>query len=221
MITLHHLENSQSIRILWLLEELSLDYEIKHYQRDKKTKLAPKEYKALHPLGTAPIIEHEGKFIAETNAIVDYLMDLKPDTNLCPSKDTKEYQDYRFWLHSSQGSLMPALLISFLFTTVKNKSPFFLKPIMAGVSSQVEKSFYGPRINNYLHFMDESLNNKTWLLGDTLSVADIVMSYTILVAEVRADVSKYKNLQRYISQIRNHEIFKLACEKSGGFSVAV
>ena len=221
MITLHHLENSQSIRILWLLEELKLDYQIKHYKRDKKTKLAPKEYKALHPLGTAPIIEHDGNYIAETNAIVDYLMDLQADTSLAPARNTKESQDYRFLLHSSQGSLMPALLISFLFSTIKDKSPFFMKPIMGAVSSQVEKAFYGPRINNYLQFMDKTLADKTWLLGDKLSAADIVMSYTALAAEVRADLSQYKNIKRYVQQIRDNKNFKLAAEKSGGFSVSV
>jgi glutathione S-transferase len=221
MITLHHLENSQSIRILWLLEELNLEYQIKNYKRDKVTKLVPKEYKALHPLGTAPIIEHNGKFIAETNAIVDYLMDLKPDSSLCPDKTSDEYHDYRFWLHSSQGSLMPALLISYLFNMVKSKSPFFLKPIMGGVSAQVEKAFYGPRIHNYLRFMNDSLEGKTWLLGDKLSAADIVMSYTAFVAEARADISGYKNIERYIKEIKGNENFKLACEKSGGFSVAV
>ncbi len=138
MLTLHHLENSQSIRILWLLEELGIDYEFKMYDRDKETMLAPEEYKRISPLGTAPAITDGDMALSESNAIIDYLLDTYGEGTLRPSPGAPERTPYLFWFHAAQGSLQPLLTSSFVFEVMKTRVPFFLKPIVRSVVGQVE-----------------------------------------------------------------------------------
>ena len=129
MITLHHLEKSQSIRILWLLEELGVPYEVKLYDRDPQTRLAPAEYKAISPLGTAPVITVDGTAMAETNAIVDYICDLHDDGRLRPAPGTPDRACYLFWFHTSQGSLQPLLTNKFVMTAMTMRAPFLMRPV--------------------------------------------------------------------------------------------
>ncbi len=136
MITVHHLENSRSQRVLWLLEELGVPYEIKHYQRDAKTRLAPPELQAVHPLGKSPVLTEDGATVAETGAIVEYLLDRHGQGRLRPAAGSPELLRYRYWLHFAEGSAMPPLLMKLVFDEVqKAPMPFFVKPIVKGIAA--------------------------------------------------------------------------------------
>ena len=157
MIVLHHLNKSRSQRIIWLLEELGLPYEIKHYQRDKQTMLAPPELRAVHPLGKSPVITDGDITVAESGAIVEYLVD-REGGRLRPAQGTPEFLRYRYWLHFAEGSAMPPLLMKLVFDKVASAPmPFFVKPVARGISAQVLKSFVMPNIERQLDFMEAEL----------------------------------------------------------------
>ncbi len=214
---LHYLENSQAIRIVWLLEELKCDYEVIVYKRDPKTKLAPKEYKALHPVGTSPILEIDGHMLPETNAIIDYLLARFPN-KLRPTPSEQEFQKYNYWFHAGQGTLMPILTMSFVFYTVTQKVPFFLKPILKKVSSEIHKMMINPRIHGVLKTMESDLTNVNYLAGNEISAADISMSYTLEVTDVRIGLNDYPNCKKYLKRLKENKTYLASKEKVGGFS---
>lgn len=218
MITLHHLENSQSIRILWLLEELGLDYEFKMYDRDKTTFLAPDAYKRLSPLGTAPVITDGELVLPESNAIVDYILDTYGEGKLRPAVGTPERTRYLFWFHVAQGSFQPLLTTSFVFNALKTRVPFILKPIIRSVIGRAEKLFLEPRLTALLKLIEADLGRSTWFAGEELTAADIVMGYCMEIAAVRAGMDRrYPNAQRFIEQMRSRPAYKAALERDGKF----
>ena len=172
MITVHHLENSRSQRVLWMLEELGLPYAIKRYERNTKTMLAPPELKAVHPLGKSPVIEDDGLVVAETGAIVEYLVE-KADGRLGPPANRDAALRYRFWLHYAEGSLMPPLLVKLVLARV----PIFGK--MAQKRLQ-------PMIDVHLDYIEAELANRLWFAGDELSAAD-VMTRAVVAMPVATD----------------------------------
>ena len=154
MITVHHLEHSRSQRVLWLLEELGLDYEVKRYARDPKTMLAPPELAAVHPLGKSPVITDGDVVVAESGAIVEYLVDTHGGGRLKPPAGTPAHRQYVYWLHFAEGTAMPPLLMKLVFDKVRSaKMPFFAKPIARGIADQVEKSFLRPNLERQFAFM--------------------------------------------------------------------
>ncbi len=218
MITLHHLENSQSIRILWLLEELRIDYDFKMYDRDKKTFLAPAEYKAISPLGTAPVITDGDLVLPETNAIVDYILDTYGGGRLRPALGTAERGKYLFWFHAAQGSFQPLLTSAFVFGALKSRVPFFLRPLMRAVIGQAEKAFLQPRLEALYALIEEDLGKTKWFAGDTLTAADIVMGYCMEIAAARTGMDKrYPNAQRFLKQMHDEPAYQRALEIDGKF----
>jgi glutathione S-transferase len=158
MITVHHLENSRSQRVLWLLEELGMPYEVKRYERDRKTMLAPPELLAVHPLGKSPVITDGDVTVAETGAIVEYLVD-KAGGRLRPAAGTAEFLRYRYWLHFAEGSAMPPLVMKLVFDKVAQAPmPFFIKPVAKGIAAKVLESFVTPHLERQLDFMESELN---------------------------------------------------------------
>ncbi len=220
MITVHHLEYSQSFRILWLLEELNVDYELKLYERDKKTSLAPAEYKAISPLGTAPAITHNGVNLSESNAIMDYILDLHPSDTLRPNATSEDRARYLFWLHASQGSLMPVLLISMMFRIIPEKVPFFLKPIIKPVLNMANKGFSLPRLMALIEKAEADLGNAEWFGGANLTAADISMCYPMESMRANGVInSKHPNCLAWLERVNASESYQLAKKKDGKPSI--
>ncbi len=219
MITLHHLENSQSIRILWLLEELGVEYDFKMYDRDVETFLAPDEYKKISPLGTAPVITDGDLVLSETNAIVDYILDQFGAGKLRPLANAPERIKYLFWFHTAQGSFQPLLTTNFVLNALKTRVPFFLKPIVRSVIGRAEDAFLKPRLDAMLTLIEKDLSASTWFAGDNLTAADIVMGYCMEMAAARVGMGKkYPNAQRFLKQMHDRPAYQRALKKDGKFN---
>jgi len=220
MITLHHLEYSQSFRILWLLEELNLDYKLEHYERDRKTNLAPDNYKALSPLGTAPVLTDADLVISESNAIMDYILDKHPCEKLRPEPDSKNRVRYLFWMHASQGSLMPVLLMSMMFRIIPERVPFFLKPIIKPVLAMANTGFTKPRLTALLKQAETDLRLADWFGGDHLSAADISMSYPMESMRSNGLINEnHPNCLAWLDRMNACPSFQRAREKDGKSSI--
>jgi glutathione S-transferase len=218
MIVVHHLENSRSQRVLWLLEELGLPYEIVIYKRDPQTLLAPPELRNVHPLGKSPVIVDGDATVAESGAIVEYLIDrYGQDTRLKPLMGSPERLRYTYWLHYAEGSAMPPLLLSLVFSRLpKAPMPFFVKPIVSSLSAKVRSSYIAPQIKLHLDWMEAELGRSAWFAGDVLTGADIQMSYPIEAASLRGglDASRPK-LWDWLQRIRARPAYQRALAKGG------
>ena len=222
MITVHHLNNSRSQRVLWLLEELGLPYEIQKYQRDPKTMLAPPSLMKVHPLGKSPVITDDGTTVAESGAIVEYLVERYGDGRLAPAIGTPERLRWRYWLHFAEGSAMPPLLMKLIFERIKvTPMPFFVKPIAKGISAKVLAAMVDPNLKRQLDFMEGELGKSEWFAGDAFSAADIQMSFPVEAAAQRAglDASRPK-LMAYLKRIHARPAYKRALERGGPYSFA-
>lgn len=222
MITVHHLNNSRSQRVLWLLEELGLPYEIQKYQRDPKTMLAPPSLMKVHPLGKSPVITDDGTTVAESGAIVEYLIERYGDGRLAPAIGTPERLRWRYWLHFAEGSAMPPLLLKLIFEKIPQAPmPFFVKPIAKGISAKVLAAMVDPNLKRQLDFMEGELGKSEWFAGDAFSAADIQMSFPVEAAAQRAglDASRPK-LMAYLKRIHARPAYQKALERGGPYSFA-
>ncbi|MCR5885806.1 glutathione S-transferase [Rhizobacter sp. J219] len=222
MITVHHLNNSRSQRVLWLLEELGLPYEIKHYQRDAKTMLAPPELVQVHPLGKSPVITDDGTTIAESGAIIEYLVERYGNGRLVPPAGSPEKLRWRYWMHFAEGSAMPPLLMKLVFTTIeRTKMPFFVKPIAKAISQKVQGTLVDPNLKRQLDFMEGELGKSEWFAGPEFSAADIQMSFPLEAAAQRAglDASRPK-LMAFLKRIHARPAYQRALERGGPYSFA-
>ena len=224
MIIVHHLNNSRSQRILWLLEELGLPYEIKRYQRDAKTMLAPPELLKVHPLGKSPVITDGDVTVAESGAIVEYLLDTYGETSgLRPAKGGDAWRRYTYWLHFAEGSAMPPLVMKLVFQKIKSTPmPFFVKPIARGIADKVLSSFVDPNLERQTAFMEAELAKSPWFVGDQLSAADIQMSFPIEAANQRAGLSKDKTprLLDWLARAHARPAYQRALERGGKYDFA-
>ena len=222
MITVHHLNNSRSQRILWLLEELGLPYEIRKYQRDPKTMLAPPELKAVHPLGKSPVITDDGLVVAESGAIVEYLTGRYGNGRMVPASGTPERLRYTYFLHFAEGSAMPPLLLKLVFDKVENSPmPFFAKPIARSIARKVKDSFIMPNIRSQLDFLEGELGKSTWFAGEEFSAADIQMSFALEAAASRGGLgSQYPKLSAYLERIHARPAYRRALERGGEYAYA-
>ena len=219
MLTVHHLEDSRSQRILWLLEELEVPYEIKRYERDKTTRLAPAELRAVHPLGKSPLIQDGDQVVAETGAIITYLIDTYGEGRLRPSAGTPEYQRYDFWLHYAEGSLMPLLLVRLIFDRIRNGPlPFFIKPIAKLLVSKVDEAFTSPQLALHYGYINEQLNGSEWLVGSELTGADIQMSFPLEAGRTRMDYGAYPNVRAYVERVHARPAYQRALDKGGPYA---
>ena len=223
MVTLHHLENSRSQRILWLLEELGIEYEIKLYKRDPKTNLAPDELKAIHPLGKSPLITDGGKVVAESAVIVNYLIrNYDKDNRFSSTQDSDAAQQTEYWLHFAEGSLMPYLVMSLVFTKVKTAPmPFFVRPVAKGIADQVMKSFISPNVENSLRFIEDHLSKNMWFSGDEMSAADFQMRFPLEAAMTRSDIaSKLPAINAWVKKVHALPAYQNALKKGGPYDYA-
>jgi glutathione S-transferase len=207
MITVHHLTDSRSQRIIWLLEELGIPYEIKFYQRDDKTRLAPPELKAIHPLGKSPVITDNGKAIAESGAIVEYIIRRHGNGALQPAANSPDYDSYIEWLHYSEGSAMLPLMLH-LYTTRLGDAAAPLRP---RIDSEIA---------NHLSFVNQSLNGKDYFVGDQLTGADIQMSFVGEMAKIFGMIDAYPNLKSWLARMHSRPAFKRSIEKGGAYRFA-
>ena len=218
MITLHHLENSQSIRILWLLEEIGAPYGFEMYDRDPKTMLAPDAYKALSPLGTAPVITNGDLALSESNAIIDYIIDQSDRADLRPTANDSLRADYLFWFHTAQGTLQPMQTFGFVLGLATERSPFLVRPIISKVEQTLKAVFIQPRLEAVLSSMETHLSTSEFLAGDQFTAADIAMGYTLHMAKMRGALSEdYPNIQDYVTRMEARPAWQAALEKDGKF----
>jgi glutathione S-transferase len=222
MITVHHLEHSRSQRVLWLLEELELPYQIQQYQRDPKTSLAPPELKRVHPLGKSPVITDGDRVVAESGAIIEYLVGRHGNGRLVPPPGSDERLRYTYWLHFSEGSAMPPLLFKLVCDKVKSAPmPFFIKPIARGIAGKVMEAFVDPNLKNQLDFMEAELKMHKWFAGDEFSAADVQMSFPLEAAAQRAGLDDSRpKLTAFLKRIHARPAYKRALERGGPYSFA-
>lgn len=213
MITVHHLNNSRSQRILWLLEELGLEYEIKYYERDPKTLLAPESLRQVHPLGKSPVITDGELTLAESGAIIEYLVEKYGEGQLAPPLNTLERLRYTYWLQYAEGSAMPPLLLKLVFDRIEQEPlPFFVKPIAKLISSRTKSSFIEPQIAQHFDYMEGELGKSLWFVGDEFTAADIQMSFPIEVADLDAARPK---LMSYLKRIHSRPSYQRALKRGG------
>ena len=205
MLILHHLNNSRSQRIIWLLEELGVEYEIKPYQRDPDTQRAPAELKAVHQLGKSPVLEDDGLIIAETGAIIVYLLDKFGDGKLRPEKGTQEYVDYVHFLHFAEGSAMLPLLLA-LYTGFLGESGAPIQPMIMS------------EIKAILDYCEYHLISKTWFAGDEMTGADIQMIFPLEAAKARGRLKGYEACNEYVDRVHALPAYQRALEKGGPYA---
>jgi len=220
-ITVHHLNNSRSQRVLWLLEELQLPYEIVHYQRDPKTMLAPPELRAVHPLGKSPVVTVDGLTLAESGAILETLTERYGNGRLAPAAGTPEQLRYRYWLHYAEGSAMPPLLFKLVFDKIESsKMPFFAKPIARAIAGKAKSSFVTPNIESHLNFMEGELGKSEWFAGNDFSAADIQMSFPVEAARARGGLDATRpKLVAYLDRIHARPAYQRALERGGPYTL--
>ncbi|SFX39568.1 glutathione S-transferase [Marinospirillum alkaliphilum] len=221
MLTLHHLEKSRSHRVLWLLELLGLDYEFKTYLRDPQTLLAPPALKQIHPLGKSPVITDGELVVAESGAIIEYLLQRYGKGRLQQvADDLQGWVDYRHWLHYAEGSLMPVLLMKLVFTQIpKRPMPFFVKPVAKGISNKVLETFVQPNLDTHLAFIEQHLAQHRWFAGDALTAADVQMSFPMLALAARSDLSAYPHIQAYNQQLLADPAWQRVVQKAGPLQI--
>ena len=221
-ITVHHLNNSRSQRILWLLEELGLPYEVVRYQRDPQTMLAPPELKQIHPLGKSPVVTVDGLTLAESGAIIETLVERYGDGRLAPPAGSAEAVRYRYWLHYAEGSAMPPLLLKLVFGRIKKADmPFFAKPIADGIADKATASFIQPQIDQHLAFMEAELQQRDWFAGPEFTAADVQMSFPLEAAQSRAGLTPqtHPRLADWLARIHARPAYQRAIERGGEYAL--
>lgn len=234
MIIVHHLNNSRSQRVLWLLEELGLDYEVRRYERDAQTMLAPAELKAVHPLGKSPVIEltdhvqdggpgngQQGVVVAETGAIIEFLLSLVPGSALKPEGSTEAGRSLTYWLHYAEGSAMTPLILKLIFGEMPKRAPGLLKPVVKGVSARAQEGFIDPQIAVHTAWWESTLSRSAWFAGDTFTAADIMMSFPIEACAARLPFGTDKpRLAAFLASIHARPAYQRALERGGPYAYA-
>ncbi len=220
MITVHHLNSSRSLRIVWFLEELGVQYELVAYQRDKESMLAPESLRNVHPLGKAPVITDGDVTLAESGAILEYLAERYGQGNFVPPAGSQARLRYTYWMHYAEGSAMPPLLMKLIFRRVSDgPMPFFIKPIARAIAGKVNKAFIGPQLKLHFDYMEAQMEGRQWFAGDDFSAADAQMSFPLEGAAARGvlDASR-PNLMGFLQRIHDRPAYKRALERAGSDS---
>jgi glutathione S-transferase len=221
MITVHHLNDSRSQRVLWLLEELGLAYEVKRYQRDAKTMLAPPELKAIHPLGKSPVLDDGDLRVAETGAIIEYLLEAHPGSGLRPAPNTPAGRRYTYWLHYAEGSAMTPLLLKLIFSQIPKRAPLLARPVISGMARKVDATLIAPQIKAHTEYWEAELARSEWFAGDAFSAADIMMSFPVEAAGSRIGYGADKpRLKAFLQRIHARPAYQQALERGGPYSYA-
>jgi glutathione S-transferase len=219
VITVHHLNNSRSQRVLWLLEELGVDYDIKRYQRDPQTMLAPAALREVHPLGKSPVITDGPLTLAESGAIVEYLAETHG--KLVPPVGSPQWRRYRYWMHYAEGSMMPPLLMKLVFNRIERaKAPFFVRPVARAIAQKAKKSYVEPQIALHLDYLEAELGKSTWFAGEEFSAADIQMSFPVEAAAARGGLdARRPRLMAFLERIHARPAYRKALERGGEFKL--
>lgn len=223
MIIVHHLNNSRSQRVLWLLEELGVPYEVKRYERNAATMLAPPELKAIHPLGKSPVIEdtQTGAVVAETGAIIEYLMETHPESPLKPASGSDAARRWTYWLHYAEGSAMTPLLLKLVFGQLPNRAPGLVKPVVKAVSAKAQSGFIDPQIAAHTAYWEGELSRSPWFAGDAFTAADIMMSFPLEACAARAPFGPDKpRLAAFLKTIHARPAYQRALERGGPYAYA-
>lgn len=221
MLTVHHLNNSRSQRVLWLLEELGTPYEIKPYQRDPQTMLAPPELKAVHPLGKSPVITVDGGVLAETGAIVDYIVARYGAGRLIPPPNTPERLRWNYWLHFAEGSAMPPLLLKLVFSALPARAPALLRGLVRSIAARAQSGFVDPQLKAQFDYWEAELGKSEWFAGNEFTAADIMMSFPIEAAADRAGaLAGRPRLKAFLEKIHARPAYRRALEKGGPYAYA-
>jgi glutathione S-transferase len=220
MIVVHHLNNSRSQRVLWLLEELGVAYEVKRYERDAKTMLAPPALLAVHPLGKSPVIVDGTVTVAESGAIVEYLIDHYGAGRLIPPADTAQRLRYTYWLHYAEGSAMPPLLLKLVFDRVANSpAPWPISAVARRIAKTVQTAFIGPQLTRHLDYMESELAAHTWFAGEEFTAADVQMSFPLEAAASRAGLNVSRpHLMGFLERIHARDAYRRALQRGGPYS---
>jgi glutathione S-transferase len=221
MIVVHHLNNSRSQRVLWMLEELELPYRVERYERDAKTMLAPAELRRVHPLGKSPVIVDGERTLAESGAILEYLAATYGGGRLAPAAGTPERLRYTYWMHYAEGSAMPPLLLSLVFARLpKGPMPFFLRPLVQGIADKVRRSFIEPQLTLHLDHIERELGTSTWFAGDAFSAADVQMSFPLEAAAARGGLDHSRpRASGFLDRIHSRPAYQRALERGGPFQL--
>ncbi|ALM92316.1 MULTISPECIES: glutathione S-transferase family protein [Alteromonas] len=222
MLTLHHLNNSRSQRILWLLEELGVDYNIEHYQRDSTTNLAPDSLRAVHPLGRSPVLTTPEGAIAESGAIVEYLVRKHGQTHFTSPESGENLQQYLFWLHFAEGSLMPPLVARLVLEKARQKGskPFFIKPITNKLIDGILNAYYGPNLAQSLRYVESYLAHHTWFAGEQPTGADVQMIFPLESLVASGNAKDFPAIREYVKRVHARPAYKQALEKGGEYAYA-
>ena len=212
-LTLHYLVNSRAQRILWMLEELGLPYEVEVYPRDPKTNLAPEALKAVHPLGKSPVITDGSVVVAESGAIIEYLAQTHAPETMIPS-DPEALRQYRYWMHYAEGSLMPLLVTSYIFRVAGGKVPVLARPVLMAVPKAMVKAYYGPTLKTHMDFVEGYLGERTWFAGEAISGADIQMSFPLETSAGRVE-GDYPNIRAYVARVHARPAYQRALKAVG------
>ncbi len=221
MITVHHLNNSRSQRVLWLLEELGVDYEVKRYERDPKTMLAPPELRAVHPLGKSPVITDGDVTLPESGAIIEYLVGRYGAGRLVPPAASPERMLYSYWLHYAEGSLMPPLLLKLVFTQIpRAPMPALVRPFVRRIADGVRERFVEPQIKLHLDYLEGELGKTSWFAGADFTAADIQMSFPVEGAAARGGLNASRpKLLAFLERIHARPAYQRALEKGGPYEL--
>ncbi|WP_296170431.1 glutathione S-transferase [uncultured Brevundimonas sp.] len=220
MITVHHLADSRSQRVLWLLEELGRPYEVKRYERNPATMLAPPELKAIHPLGKSPVVDDGEVRVAETGAIVDYLLEGPNGSALRPAPGTEAGRRYTYWLHYAEGSAMTPLLLKLIFGQLPKRSPGLVRPVVKAISAKAQDGFIDPQIAAHTAYWEAELGKSEWFAGDQFSAADIMMSFPIEAGATRAPYGDKPRLKAFLEKVHARPAYQRALERGGPYSYA-
>lgn len=220
MLKVHHLENSRSQRVVWLLEELGIEYELITYQRDPKTMLAPASLKRIHPLGKSPVVEDGSRVMAESGAIIESILEQAGETSLLPAAGSDARFRYRFWLHHAEGTAMPPLVMRLVFSRLdKPPVPSLIRPVARMLSKGVERNFLTPQIRELTRFWDQELARDGWFAGDKFTAADIQMSFPVLALESRGGVEACPNVAAFLTKIRERPAYQRTVARIGEFGM--
>ena len=221
MIIVHHLADSRSQRVLWLLEELGVDYEVKRYERDPRTRLAPSELKAVHPLGKSPVLRDGDVTVAETGAVVEYLLDTYGQGRLRPPAGTEAGRRFTYWLHYAEGSAMPPLLLKLVFNMLPRRSPAMMRPLVRNIANKAQSSFVDPQTRAHVDYWEAELARHEWFAGDAFSAADIMMSFPVEAGADRAfDVEAQPRLKAFLQRIHARPAYVRALDRGGAYTYA-
>lgn len=215
MIVVHHLETSRSQRILWALEELGVPYELLLYKRNPVTRLGDPALKKIHPLGKSPIVVDGDKTLVESGAILEYLVETYGAGRFIPKRETPEFLRYRFWMHYAEGSAMPPLLLKLIFTIVKTKAPFLVRPVAKAIAAGVEKQFIDPQLTTHFGFIEAELAKSTWFAGEEPTAADFQMSYAIEGSFMRDLGFERPKSKAWLERVHARPAYQRALEKGG------